>query len=182
MSIKISITNVKNFVRYVPYPKCASEQCFSESLLMTEAPALSSWSSENVILWNGVCNVECKGISIWDRQHFGGAISPSLPHPPVLTHLENDKIINPLRKCCIISQISLIFFPNDLSDNIPALVKIMDWHRSGNKPLSETIFVYFTDAYMRHSVSICWLNYFKCIEMITWWIWCNDMFMLICWK
>ena len=37
-----------------------------------------------------------------------------------------------------------------LFDNIPALVQIMDWHRSGDKPLSEPMMAYVTDTYMRH--------------------------------
>ena len=35
-----------------------------------------------------------------------------------------------------------------------ALVQIMAWRRSGDKPLSEPMMVYLTDAYMRHSASM----------------------------
>ena len=45
-------------------------------------------------------------------------------------------------------KISLKFVPNDLFTNIPALVQIMAWRRPGNKPFSEPMMAYFTDAYM----------------------------------
>ena len=46
--------------------------------------------------------------------------------------------------------ISLNFVPKSQINNIPALFKIMAWHRVGDKPLSETMLTRFTDAYMRH--------------------------------
>ena len=51
---------------------------------------------------------------------------------------------------CISIQISLKFVPKGPIDNIPALVQIMAWRRSGDKPLSELMLTQFTDAYMRH--------------------------------
>ena len=38
-------------------------------------------------------------------------------------------------------KISLKFVPKDPVNNIPALVKMMAWHRPGNKPLSELMMV-----------------------------------------
>ena len=39
---------------------------------------------------------------------------------------------------CFLIQISLKFVPNDPTNNIPAaLVQLMAWCRTGNKPLSE---------------------------------------------
>ena len=38
-------------------------------------------------------------------------------------------------------KISLKFVPNGLIDNIPALVQIISWRRSGDKPLSEPMLV-----------------------------------------
>ena len=35
-----------------------------------------------------------------------------------------------------------------------ALVQIMAWHRTGNKPLSEPMLVCYTDAYISHSASL----------------------------
>ena len=40
---------------------------------------------------------------------------------------------------CILIQISLKFAPSGPMDNKPALVQIMAWHQTSNKPLSETI-------------------------------------------
>ena len=50
--------------------------------------------------------------------------------------------------------ISLKFVPKGPINNMQALVQIMAWRRSGDKPLSEPMMVYFTDAYMRHSASM----------------------------
>ena len=46
--------------------------------------------------------------------------------------------------------ISLTFDPRSSVDNKPALVQVMAWHRTGDKPLPEPILAHFTDAYMRH--------------------------------
>ena len=40
--------------------------------------------------------------------------------------------------------------PKGPINSIPALVRIMDWHQPGNKPLAEPLLAYFTDAYMCH--------------------------------
>ena len=47
-------------------------------------------------------------------------------------------------------QISLKFVPRTPIDNTPALVQVMAWRRTGDKPLPETILTQFIDAYMRH--------------------------------
>ena len=44
----------------------------------------------------------------------------------------------------------LLLVPRSPIDNKPALVQVMAWHRTGNKPLSEPVLTQFTDAYMRH--------------------------------
>ena len=46
------------------------------------------------------------------------------------------------------------FVPKGSIKNIPALVQIMAWRQSGDKPLSEAMMAQFTDAYMRHPASI----------------------------
>ena len=53
--------------------------------------------------------------------------------------------------CCPWNKISLKFVPHGPINNIPALSQIMAWHRSDDKPLSESMMVLFTDAYMHHS-------------------------------
>ena len=47
-------------------------------------------------------------------------------------------------------KISLKFVPRSPIDNKPALVQVMAWRRTGDKPLPEPMMAQFTDAYMRH--------------------------------
>ena len=47
-------------------------------------------------------------------------------------------------------QISLIFVVRSPTDNRPALVQVMDWRRTGDKPLPDPKMTQFIDAYMRH--------------------------------
>ena len=54
---------------------------------------------------------------------------------------ENDKISN---------QVSLELVHRSPIDNTPALVRVMAWSRTGNKPLPEPMMTQFTDAYMWH--------------------------------
>ena len=54
---------------------------------------------------------------------------------------ENDKIL---------IQISLKLVPRGPIDIKPALVQVMAWRRTGDKPLSEPTISQFTDAYMQH--------------------------------
>ena len=51
----------------------------------------------------------------------------------------------------ILIQISLKLVPRSPNDNKPALVQVMAWHRTGDKPLPEPMLTQFIDAYMRHS-------------------------------
>ena len=48
------------------------------------------------------------------------------------------------------NKISLKYVPWDLIDNMPALVAIMAWRRSGDKPLSKPMLTQLVDAYKRH--------------------------------
>ena len=54
---------------------------------------------------------------------------------------ENDRI--PIR-------ISLKFVPMSPIDNNLAMVQVMAWRRTGDKPLPEPMLTRSTDAYMRH--------------------------------
>ena len=47
-------------------------------------------------------------------------------------------------------EISLNFFLKGSIINKPALVQVMAWRRTGDKPLPEPMLTQFTDAYMRH--------------------------------
>ena len=51
-------------------------------------------------------------------------------------------------------KISLKFVPKGPINNIPALVQVMAWCRTGDKPLSELMMTQFNDAYMRYSASM----------------------------
>ena len=57
-------------------------------------------------------------------------------------------------KISVLIKISLKFVPQGPVDNIPVLVQIMAWRRSGDKPLSEPMMAKFNDSYMRHSASM----------------------------
>ena len=47
-------------------------------------------------------------------------------------------------------QISLKFVPEGPVDNKSALVQVMAWRRTGDKPLSEPMLTQFSNAYLRH--------------------------------
>ena len=84
---------------------------------------------------------------------FSIATSCNTPQFSELTHwrrrFENDtsKFIFLFENCCILIQISLKFVPNSQIDNNPVMIQLVAWHRTGDKPLSKTMMVLFTDAY-----------------------------------
>ena len=47
-------------------------------------------------------------------------------------------------------QISMKYAPRGLVDNDPALVQVMAWRRTGDKPLPEPMITKFNDVYMQH--------------------------------
>ena len=51
----------------------------------------------------------------------------------------------------ILNKISLKYVPYGLIGNMSALVQVMAWHRTGDKPLSEAMITQFIKAYMCHS-------------------------------
>ena len=57
-------------------------------------------------------------------------------------------------KLFTLNEISLKYAHYGLIDNMTALVQIMAWRRTGDKPLSEAILLCFTDECMRHSTSL----------------------------
>ena len=59
---------------------------------------------------------------------------------------ENDRIPN---------YISLRYVPKSPIDNKPALVQVMAWRRTGDKPFPGPVTTQFIDAYMRHSGEMC---------------------------
>ena len=51
---------------------------------------------------------------------------------------------------CILITISLKFIPKGPIEYKSALVQVMAWHRTGEKPLPESMLTRFTDAYIWH--------------------------------
>ena len=75
----------------------------------------------------------------------------------VLTHLDKMVAILANDKCIYLNEndripirISLKFVPRSPIDNKSAMVQVMTWRRTGDKPLPEAMLAQFTDAYMRH--------------------------------
>ena len=67
-------------------------------------------------------------------------------------HLADDvfKSISMNEKFCILIQISLKFVPKGPIDNKSALLRVMAWCWTGDKPLPEPNLTKFADAYMQH--------------------------------
>ena len=53
-------------------------------------------------------------------------------------------------KFCTLIRISLRFVPKGPIDNESALVLVMAWRQTGDKPLPELLLTQFTDAYIYH--------------------------------
>ena len=58
---------------------------------------------------------------------------------------------------------SLKIVPKNSIDKKSALVQIMAWHRTGDKPFSELMSTLFTGAYMSHSFSYQWWR--VCVDL-----------------
>ena len=78
-----------------------------------------------------------------------------------LTHLPKDKMAAILAdnifksiflngNYLILNKISLKFHSRIPIDNKPALVRVMAWQRTGDKPIPEPMLTQLTDAYTRH--------------------------------
>ena len=52
-------------------------------------------------------------------------------------------------KFCILIRIALKFIPKGPIDNKPALVQVMAWHGTGNKPLPELMLTQSTCTYIK---------------------------------
>ena len=55
-------------------------------------------------------------------------------------------------KFCLLINMSLKFVPKGPIDNKPALVQVMAWRRTGDKPLSEPMLTRFTNTSMRQYI------------------------------
>ena len=54
----------------------------------------------------------------------------------------------------ILNEISLKYIPYGLIENMAAVVQLKAWCPTGDKPLPQHMLVCFTDANIRHSVSM----------------------------
>ena len=99
----------------------------------------SMWMSINLLLMKCVSIGSGDGVS----SSRGKAIINTLRPRQNGRHLANDTIIRIFlnENIRISIKISLKFVPKGPINNIPALVQIMAWRRSGDKPLSEPMVV-----------------------------------------
>ena len=115
--------------------------------------------NENVNFdWNftEICSQGDKPLSEPGTTQFTDAIYATLGLNE-FTHLPLDKMVavpadNNFR-CIFLTEndrIWLIFVPRSSIDNTPALVPVMAWRRTGDKPLPEPMWTQFTDAFMMH--------------------------------
>ena len=72
-------------------------------------------------------------------------------------------------KIWILIEISLKFVPKGTIDNMQALVQVMAWHRTGDKPLLEPMVTQFNDTYMRHLLSVSSFFIEVCTSGCDWW-------------
>ena len=68
-----------------------------------------------------------------------------------------DNLADIIFKCIFLTKdlwitikISLKFVPKEPIDSKPALVQVMAWRLTGDKPLPKPMMAQFIDAYMRH--------------------------------
>ena len=65
--------------------------------------------------------------------------------------ITDDILKSIFNECAWISiTISLKFVPKGPIDYKSALVQVVAWHRTGEKPLPESMLTQFTNAYIRH--------------------------------
>ena len=93
----------------------------------------------------------CKEMVYW-----GGFAVNTLRQRQNVCHFAGDifKCIFLKGNVWILIKISLKFVPKCPIDKMTALVQIMAWCQTGDKPLSEPMMTYVFNAYMHHSVSM----------------------------
>ena len=131
------------------------------------------WRRSGLYPAKGVCSSGGQCFCLW-REESGGVGSGwvSIVTYFVLTHLTLDKVAAILAdgtfKCIFLNGnnrlpigISLKFVPRCPINNKPALVRVMAWCRTGDKPFPETMITLFTDAicYKFTEIDVCWSNW-----------------------
>ena len=61
-----------------------------------------------------------------------------------------DDIVKSIFNESVWISITISLIPKGPIDYKSALVQVMAWHRTGEKPLPESMLTQFTDAYIRH--------------------------------
>ena len=113
------------------------------------------------IIWCGLIVICSHIMSYWRYHHRNDKSRMEISPVTLSAHLPLDKMAAILAddnfKCIflnendrILIEISLKFVPRSPTDNKTALVHVMAWRRTGDKPLSEPMLTPFSDACMRH--------------------------------
>ena len=89
---------------------------------------------------------------IWNRPQWFNSLRPRQNRRHFADDVFKYNFLN--ENVWVAINISLKFVPKGSINNIPVLVQIMAWRRTGDKPLSEPMMTQFNDAYMRHSASM----------------------------
>ena len=122
-----------------------------------------SFSSNDEDCITQLNNKQSKCCTVFVNTLAAGDLTPNGAAP--LTHWRRDKIAARLAddrfKCIFLNEdvwisirISLTSVPEVPIHNKPALVQIMAWRLTGDKPLSEPMMAYFTDAYIYVSLGL----------------------------
>ena len=88
------------------------------------------------------------GLASWCLPYLPLLIFPWTKWPPFCKRCFWCIFVN--EKFCILIKILLKFLSKGPIDDNPALVQIMTWCWIGDKPLSESMLIWFTDTYMQH--------------------------------
>ena len=94
-----------------------------------------------------------RGIHRWLRDSLHNLMRASISFLIFLTYWgwdETDNISQTTFSDVFSSMTMFEFVPKGSIDNSPALAPIMAWRRICDKPLSEPMLTWFTDAYLRH--------------------------------
>ena len=141
MRVKQNITRL-GVCLHIPYVKqnqIAGSSRICEKVLETNlwlVPAVMMGSNCQSWPWNG------------DRTSHFNSFPPGQDGRHFADNIFRCIFLN--KNCVCVCRISLKFFPKGPIDNNPALVQIMAWCHTGDKPLSETMLTRFTDPYMWH--------------------------------
>ena len=95
-------------------------------------------------------------VMISHHNSFENQVAVDLTHPPPdkMTPIFADDIFKCIfmnEKFCFVIRNLLKFVTKGPFDYKLAVVQVVAWHRTGNKPLPEALLTQFPDEYMRHA-------------------------------